>query len=325
MSGNANAPAKKKSAKKKRTFLSPKAKKILILIIAAVLIAAALVCALFFGVFRVRKFAVKGEIPYTAQQVIDASGIPLGKNLFTADYEGAKERISTELPYTADIKIAKKLPSTVVITASTAKKTYGVMMPGGTYAITDENLKVLEIGAELPPGTMMVEGYSGSGVNALGRELPFGEGTDDAEIKEALTAISQAVKESEISGIDLINVANPESIYILYDGRIIIRLGNTSDILKKLNLAQKSIEEENKLSDSQYGELKVTAPGRASFIPKDYKDMPELVDYTARKLAAEQGEDETEGEDVTAEESEEPADGEEGYDSEPEENYSGEE
>ncbi len=288
MSGNSK-PVKKKAAKKKRAVLSTKAKKILLVITAAVLLAAALVCLLFFGVFRVRKFAVKGDIPYTAQQVTDASGIPLGKNLFTADFESAKERIGTELPYTADIRISRKLPSTVVITASTAVKTYGVMMPGGTYAITDENLKVLEIGAEIPPGTMMVEGYSGSGVNALGRELPFGTQADDEDIKNALAEISRAVKESELKGIDLINIANPESIYILYEGRIIIRLGNTDDILKKLNLAQKSIAEENKLSASQYGELKVTTAGRASFTPKDYKDMPELVDYTARKLAAEQG------------------------------------
>ena len=291
-------PAAGKTGGKKRSRVSPKFKKILLVICAGIVLVCAFVCAVFFGVFRIRHVTVKGEVPYTAQEVVEAAGIPFGKNLFLTDYDSAIEKISTSLPYTSNIRITKKLPSTVLILVDTAKPVYGVMLPGGTYAITDENLKVLEIGAELTPGTMMVEGYSGSGVNALGKPLPFGNQADDESIKEALAAISSAVNESGMQGIELINISNPDGIYILYDGRIIIRLGNASDVLKKLSLAQKSIEEENKLSTSQYGELNVTAAGRASFMPRDYKDMTELVDYMARKSAqdAEQGEEEDNGE-----------------------------
>jgi len=287
MSGNSQ-PAKGAPRKKKKKRLSKKAKRIMIVIFAAVLLLAALFCAVFFGVFRVRDFVVKGELPYSPQEMISESGIPLGKNLFMADTAGAAEKIASSLPYADEVTVTKKLPSTIVIHARTANKTYAVMMNGGAYAITNEKLKVLEIGASIPDGAMIVEGYTGSGVNALGEELPFGNGMDSESIIEALSSISQAVTESGMKGIEMINIENPDSIYILYEGRIIIRLGNTSDVLKKLSLAQKSIEEENKLSSSQYGEMNVSTVGKASFLPKDYKNMPELVEYMEGKEAAAQ-------------------------------------
>ncbi len=316
MSGT-NKPENGAPRRKKKKRLSKKAKRIMIVIFAAVLLLAALFCAVFFGVFRVRNFVVSGELPYSPQEITAECGIPLGKNLFLADTEGAAEKIASSLPYADEVTVTKKLPSTIVIHARMANKTYAVMMNGGAYAITNENLKVLEIGASIPEGAMIVEGYTGSGVNALGQELPFGNGMDSESIIDALSSISQAVTESGMKGIEMINIENPDSIYILYEGRIIIRLGNTSDVLKKLSLAQRSIEEENKLSSSQYGEMNVSTVGKASFLPKDYKNMPELVEYMEGKeavakiaeneAAAENGEetDETEDGETANEESEE--------------------
>ncbi len=312
MSGT-NQPAKGAPRKKKKKRLSKKAKRIMIVIFAALLALAALCCAVFFGVFRVRNIVVKGELPYSPQEVTAESGILTGKNLFLTDTAAAAEKIASSLPFADDVTVTKKLPSTIVIHARTADKTYAVMMNGGAYAVTNENLKVLEIGASVPDGAMIVEGYTGSGVNALGQELPFGNGMDSESIVEALSSISQAVKDSGMKGIEMINIENPENIYILYEGRIIIRLGNTSDVLKKLSLAQKSIEEENKLSSSQYGEMNVSTVGKASFLPMDYKNMPELVEYIEGKTAAaeaaeneagNENEEET-GEDNTGEETDE--------------------
>ena len=245
----------------------------------------------FLLLFRVRNITVKGTTSYTNAEIIEKSGIETGENLFFIDYEEAEERIEQLLPYCDNVKIKKKLPSTIVINVEQAKETYSVMIGTGIFAITNEDMKVLEVTGEYRSDIITVEGHSDVIAYEVGKELPFTNEVGDDPVKEALTEVSQAITDSEFEGVEYINIEDDSKIYLIYDDRIIIRVGDTNNILQKLALAKKALDEENQLSTSQYGELDISEIKKAVFAPKDYKNMDDLISYDESKAAAQVSED----------------------------------
>jgi hypothetical protein len=92
----------------------------------------------------------------------------------------------------------------------------------------------------------------------------------------------------------MINIGDENNIYLVYDNRIIVKIGKAENLANKLSLAKKSLDEENKLSPAQYGELDVTINKKAVFAPDDLKDLPELVEFLEEQDRSENAEEETE-------------------------------
>ena len=239
----------------------------------------ALIAGGVFSLFRVRGFRVTGEIPYTKEEVITASDIKMNQSIFTVDEIHSKDCIEATLPYTDNVKVSKKMPSTVMINAETAKAVYAVEISRGVFAITNGELKILETIGTIPEGAIVIQGRAYFPTYEIGKGLSFNEGVGEDPTKNVLVEISTALNENELDKIDIVDISSLERIYLIYDGRIVIDIGSSETISKKLSLAKKTIDEENKLSPSQYGELDVTMSGKAIFAPKDYKDIPELVRY----------------------------------------------
>lgn len=85
------------------------------------LCALAVVIALTIGAtvfFQVETIAVTGNSRYTQQEVIDASGIQIGDNLYRMNKYQIGNQVLGQLPYVEKILIRRSLPSTIVITVS---------------------------------------------------------------------------------------------------------------------------------------------------------------------------------------------------------------
>ena len=78
-------------------------------LLSMVLIVAAIVsaCIVF---FRVNDIVVEGDGKYTAQQIIEASGIEMRENLFLLNKNQAYLQIYNQLPYVDEVSIQRKLP-----------------------------------------------------------------------------------------------------------------------------------------------------------------------------------------------------------------------
>ena len=99
-------------------------------------------CAVF---FRVDTVLVEGNQRYDDQEVITASEVQRGDNLFTLNKSAMLSRILTRLPYVDDLSIRRKLPDTLVfyVTEGTA---VAWVESGGTCWLLDKRCKVLEAG-----------------------------------------------------------------------------------------------------------------------------------------------------------------------------------
>ncbi len=82
---------------------------------------AALVVALTAGAtvfFRVETVAVVGNQRYTQEEIVAASGIQMGDNLYALNKTRIDGNIRTALPYIGALTIRRSLPSTIVITVT---------------------------------------------------------------------------------------------------------------------------------------------------------------------------------------------------------------
>lgn len=79
----------------------------------------ALVVALTAGAtvfFRVETITVAGNVRYTQEEVVAATGIQMGDNLFALNKYQIDARLRQSLPYIGDVTIRRTLPSGIVIT-----------------------------------------------------------------------------------------------------------------------------------------------------------------------------------------------------------------
>ena len=263
-----------KKLKRKRRFR-------LAIVIAAFVLVLCIILSpvLLFAVFKVNDFTIEGKTLYTQEEIIAASGIPKGKSIFFADLDEAKVNIESKLPYTNNVQITRKLPDTIVIRLESTDKAYAVEKSEGLYALTNRDFKVLELSGVIPEGVVPVIGATPVSAEP-GKPLSFvsGEEKIDATLN-LIKSISSAVANSGLSDINLISVRSRSNIYLIYQERIVMRLGDSSDIDKKIELGKEVIQEEDTIDNEQIGIINLTVPKTAFFKPSDIKDIPEFDEY----------------------------------------------
>ncbi len=239
-----------------------------------------------FAAFRVKTYNVEGVSPYSREEIIAACGIEQGKSLFFADLDEAAEAIEKTLPYTDDVVLTKKLPSTLVIRYGETAKSFAFDLGSDMYALTDSKLKVLELSAGIPEGVALVKGAVPLKPET-GEILSFMEKTTEEKKGEEpvdntlsiLLEITGAIAEYGLEDINLVDVSSRSNIYMIYQERIVIQIGDSSDVSAKLSLGQRAIKEENTIDPSQFGTLNLTIVKKAYFNPSDPDDIEQLVKY----------------------------------------------
>lgn len=282
---------KRKDKPEKKKTQSPKIrklKKIIVLALAAVILLGALGTAGFFTLFRVRNIQVFGEIPYSRGEITDAGGIHGGDNLFLVNLEKAASDIELKLPHTDNVEAVRKLPSTIVYNVSTSVPVFSLLMPDGSYVLANDKLKAIDISVTPAEDSIIIDGGDLPQRPTVGKKisfiLPSSGGEDNGEEKpdkvaDAIIRMMNGSHKDLMGKVSLINVENSDGISLVFDRRIIIRLGDGENIDSKLTLAAKAMESEDVLSSLQYGELSIYSGGKAVFSPKNYKDMTALAYY----------------------------------------------
>ncbi|MBQ8228477.1 MAG: FtsQ-type POTRA domain-containing protein [Clostridia bacterium] len=227
--------------------------------------------------FKIDTITVNGTSRYDTQQIISVSGIEKGRNLFLSSVNKAQTNISSQLTYLSEVTVTRRLPSTVVIEVVGANADFCYQTSGG-YALTDSDGKVLEIvNADAVPKTAAVIKTNGAFVAVVGEEITVDKNKSD-EQKEAdekelelLKNVLTAIKESGIKDITEINITVPTSIYLKYQNRFNLNLGNSLELTYKLKSAVEIIAKEDEISPTTSGEINLNNPGSAYVSPNDNK------------------------------------------------------
>lgn len=232
--------------------------------------------------FRVETVAVSGNQRYTREEIVAASGIQLGDNLYSLNKIRIDQNIRRTLPYIGDLSINRALPSTIVITvteweavarlavpdpaqAAAAQKELLEKNPEADPLVTADESWLISVGGKLlEPAPADSSAIPVSGLTPINPqagsmlEVPEGEKTR----LEALIALLHALEEAELYG-EVSSVRLEDTQLVLrYLDRFDVKMRLNDDFSYKLRLMQTvRLQIEERHSVDAAGSIDLTQAG----------------------------------------------------------------
>lgn len=207
---------------------------------------------------------------YQPEQIIEAADVEVGDNMVATNWDRVKEKVEQKLPYVLSLEIKKTASGKITFSVVDDTATL-VFKTSKGYALADANCKVLEIVKEKPKNNGLTLLTVKNRINAdPGETISF---ADDGE-SILYDTIRTAIKNSGIGNITGIDISDPENIYLEYQSRYRLYLGNSEDIEYKLREAKKIIAEEDENDPNQIGEINL------SILKKVYVEKLDTLEET---------------------------------------------
>lgn len=187
--------------------------------------------------FNIDTITVEGKTRYDVDDIIAASGVSKDTNLLLCNTESGVDKIKEEFPYIEDVKIQKKLFNTVIIEVKEAKPATAILSDG-QYVILSETGKAVEVLGENKYNVPLIKGAELKMIK-LGSPVEYKLDS----IERIIEAVVEAIKENDMTSIDVIDVSSPANIKLTYDNRLTIVLGMPEDIGYKLKTAKTLIDD----------------------------------------------------------------------------------
>ena len=225
------APARKASARKKTARFKPQLstrQKLSLAAVAAVLLIAGLLVGGYF-LTKVKNITVAGNSRYTAETIINRSGLYTGRNILVYDLGEAKKRIEED-PYLICTGIKRVFPSGLEIGVKERREYGAVAMTGGNYCVIDDTGYVLSVGKrESLDGLIPIYGLSSMGFS-VGTRIDMDKSKlRPYTVMEMITALGE--NSYKIREIDISNASNVK--LVTTDG-VTVYLGDSVDIPSKI-------------------------------------------------------------------------------------------
>lgn len=246
-------------------------RRILFGIVAVVVVAAVFAVLSLTVLFNVSEVKVaKAGKHYQPEQIIEAADVDVGDNMVATNWDRVKEKVEKKLPYVLSLEIKKTVSGKITFSVVDDTATL-VFKTSKGYALADANCKVLEIVKEKPKNKGLTLLTVKNRINAdPGETISF---ADDGE-SILYDTIRTAIKNSGIGNITGIDISDPENIYLEYQNRYRLYLGNSEDIEYKLREAKKIIAEEDENDPNQIGEINL------SILKKVYVEKLDTLEET---------------------------------------------
>ena len=234
----------------------------------AVLVTAVAILLAMSVFFKVSRIDVVGAETYSQDEIIKASGIEIGENLFFVDRFEAASRIFSNLPYVESVTVTRKLPNHIQISVTESSAVAWVEYKGQSFAV-NQNCKVISAVDEADRENL---------IRVTGIELKKPEACQqleavkaDAGKLEALTALLQEMyarsMTQDVQEIDLSDATNPAFTYL---ESFTVRVGANENISYKFGMLMSAVEQLNDYEKEGGGtfDLSIGAK-RVQFNPTD--------------------------------------------------------
>ena len=222
--------------------------------VAAIVLALVLAMSVF---FRVEYIQVSGMEQYTAWDISQASGIKEGDSLFSLGLPGAAARIK-ELNYVKDVRIAIRLPNTVIINITEVRVTYAVRAQDNHWWLLDSAGRVIEKSTQEEPtdctkilGVRLQNPKAGEQAIALeiatpevdenGNTIPVTV-TEAHRLSVALNIADYLEANGIIGQAECIDVNNLGDIQFWYGQQYQAKLGDEQQLSYKVSLIKGAID-----------------------------------------------------------------------------------
>ncbi len=223
--------------------------------------------------FKINTIAFKGEKVYSNAQLIEASGVEIGDSLFSVNEEKLSDLLSKKLPYIKSATVSRKLPDTLVIELKAAREC-AAFTYGEGYILVDDEGKILDNNATmLRENVAVVSGVSPKSATE-GELVSLG----NKDITSDFITIISALRENEFNGVTEIRFEKNE-FKVVYQDRIIIKMGAMENLEVKLQRAKAAIDKENQMNPYVEGVLDLGTEPNAYFKAGEEEDVTISPEY----------------------------------------------
>ncbi len=192
-------------------------------------------------IFVVRTVETAGDSPYSAYELVEASGIREDMHIFSFSEEDTAARLSTYCPYIRSVHLTRRLPSTVTLTVEQDQIAYCANIFGEIVALSP-GMRVLGALTEEEAAGCVLLRLPDVSAAVAGRQLVFTEERHERYIRLVLDEVTASAMAGRISYMDL---RNEHDILLHCDGMYELQLGNSADLKMKLRMAENAIGDED--------------------------------------------------------------------------------
>lgn len=203
--------------------------------------------------FRVNIVTVTGQERYTQQQILDASGIQTGDNLFLLNKYDVANQIITDLPYIESIRINRKLPDTLLVEVQECSAVLAVVQESNAWLVSPSGKIVDRKAAAVADQYPVLDGCTLLSPS-VGSSLALG--TEYAKKQESLLALlGQLDREGMIGEVNGVHLGQADILTMDYAGRFQVEMHYHTDYSRDLRALRKTIE---KLETNETGTIQLT-------------------------------------------------------------------
>lgn len=187
---------------------------------------------------KVTQITVTGNSDYTAERVVNLSGLYTGRNLFLYDLDEAKKAVNSD-PYLKCEAIRRVFPDRLDIVVSEREEFMAIRSSSGRYTIADREGFVLAVGrSDGLEGLLPVHGLDSMGFTT-GTQV-----TSDRSALRPYTLIEIVEAIGDRSGeLKYVDVSNSASLKLVTNSGVTLMLGDSADVKEKAARAMDLLDE----------------------------------------------------------------------------------
>lgn len=203
--------------------------------------------------FRVEDITVVGQSQYTAEEVIAASGIEKGDNLFGVNKIQATKRILGSLPYVDEVNIRRTLPDGLILSVTECVPT-ALIQGGNSWWVLDSKGKLLEeTTSSTRAGLATVTGITAL-LPATGTRLAVDE-EGSAKLQALLDVMSAFAERGMMDKVSAVDLTGNANLVLTYDGRFQVKLPMSTNYPRMARALQEVVA---KLQPNEKGTILMT-------------------------------------------------------------------
>ncbi len=209
--------------------------------------------------FKVEHIEVEGSTRYSQEEVVAASGLSVGDNLFLMDKYEVAGRIRSALNYVETVRITRSLPSTLHIAITECRFTVAVEQDGALWLVSGNGKIVDTVKAGAGPYAMV------TGLNLTDPQVGQNIHSENENACAVLLELLGLLRSKDMLGdVQAIHLEDAAQITMRYLDRFTVQIPWNADLDYKLNYLLAVVE---RLEDNETGTINMMQDHKVNFIP----------------------------------------------------------
>ena len=211
---------------------------------------------------RVSDIRVEGNVHYTDQEIINATGLETGDNIFFFDKFSTISRAYTKLPYLEEVTVERQLPGRLTLRVVESKAMAYLFVDGEEWTI-DSGCKILGKAVEgeaeelipiygIQPGTLMI-----------GERLQRADGSEE-RVDYLAALLGQIEDRGLASETEWIDFSDTNKVFFKYTDKYQVVIGKGENVEHKFAMLMSVLSQ---LKEGDVGTIDVSRGETAHFIP----------------------------------------------------------